>query len=418
MNDWRVTPIDQVSVTYEWAGWEVECSWPQRVRRHDIITLIRVSNQGKLVQPTMRLNIFSGSAVNSLARQMRSVLGEDTHGPITGFVHNLVEDLYSWYKLDGRTEYPEPVMREGGQWLVYPLWPTVGITGVSAAPSAFKSLLAQGIALSLVTGTQVLDTTTQIPEKVEKVLYLDWEGDADTFSERLYGLCEGAGLEKKPWLAYKKMRIPLADAAMGLAEEIGRTETKAVIVDSMSASIGGSLKEDDTVNAFYDAIRQFGVPTLVLAHKSAENIRQRNKRFFGSMMSEARLRMAWNAERAEDGPSVVWEVSKDNISGLEGAKRAWNVLVKSDGAEHHRRMREIIVNGVEPHDVRLKASDSDTLADRVESVLAGGPMRVVEIAQAVDGPEASVRTTLNRNQSVFRKAEHGQWELNTLPDPL
>jgi len=417
--EWQVTAVQDIDITYDWEGWSVRCGWPRR-RGTDVVTLVEVENQGKLLSAPHRLNIFSLSAVTGMTRIMKAQALPGDEARVSEFVQHIMKDVYSWYQQGGAMQNPTAAQQEDGGWLLYPLWPTVGVTGIVAAAGSFKSLMAQAIALELVSGQEVLSGSTRVPEPLKKVLYLDWEGDAATFGERLYGLCEGAGIEKNSWLSYKQMRAPLAAVAPQIAEEIGKVGVQAVIVDSMSAGIGGPLKEDESVNAFFDALGLLNVPVLVVAHKSAENVRKRSAAFFGSVMSENRVRFAWNAERSADTPSVVWEVFKDNTMGRKGARMAWNVLVKSEGEFENQRLSEIVIDAVNPHDVRMKAGGDGKLRDRIVYLLIeNGPLRVADIAHRAESSEGTVRKEVNRHSDMFVKGEHGTWDLrgDIAPDP-
>lgn len=406
---WRIDPVEGVSITYYWDAWEIECSWPTRARNGDIKILIKISHSGRIIQATMRLNLLSGSAVTAIGATMRKQVSSEERDEIDPVLQLLIEDLVGWYRRGSTTDQPQPRKRQAGGWLVYPVWPSVGATAVAAAPSAFKSLIAQAIALQLATGTEVLAGNTRAP-KPKRVLYLDWEGDNETFAERLYGLCEGAGLPLEPHLAYKSMRVPLVDAAVGVSEEISRAGFDAVVVDSMSAGVGGALIDDDVVNGFWDAVRLLGVPALVLAHKSAENIRKRQARFFGSIMSEARIRLAWNAERANNEDTVVWSVFKDNVTGHQGNRLAWSIDIDSEGEYENRRLTEISMRGVNPSDVRVAANEGNTVADRMVYALVGGGKRVSDLAHAVGAAPATVRKELKRHPQLFTQGEYGTWE--------
>jgi len=416
--EWRVVPVDGVDVSYEWRGWRIWASWPVRTRT-DVETTIRVEYVGaagpQLVLSTTRLKLLSGSALKGLVTEMRRL--NIDHEDLNTFVHQLAEDLMGWYRKGQATVYPEPAQRNGAGWLIYPIWPRAGVTAVAAAGGSYKSFLAQGLALQLATGREVLAGNTRTPRTTTRVLYLDWEADKETFAERLYALTAGADIDPGAHLAYREMRIPLTDAAPGLADEVRSGKFGAVIVDSMSASVGGDLIDASTVNAFYDAVRLLGVPCLVLAHKSAESAKNRSKRFFGSIMSENRVRLAWNAEKSTDGRHLLFEVFKDNNMGVFGSKLAWRISFDHDGEDEDRRLASVTLQGCNPDDVKLASSEKPTRHDEIEYALHGsdGPLTTGEIAAITGISQASVRAALNDRfgKAQFRHARDGlRWERN------
>ena len=416
--DWTVEPIEGVSITYTWRAFEVELAWPTGGRRGEVNTLVRASRKGAdnpgLVRSRVRINLYSSSALDSLITALRRQAGEDKDD-VGGFVHALADDAVEWYRRGAATSMPEPRLSNGGNWLVYPVWPATGTTAIAAAPGAYKSLLAQGLALQLATGAEVMASNTRTPRNVTPVLYLDWEADEATFASRLWALCEGAGLEQKPYLAYKSMRVPLQDAAVSIAEEIARGRFGAVVIDSMSASIGGGLIDDDVVNGFWDAIRILGIPALVLAHKSAENIKKREARFFGSIMSEARIRYAWNGEASRHGDTVAWSVFKDNNMGRLNSKLAWRVEITQEGDNEDRHMTEVHLAGISPTDIHREPDEPNTTVDRIEQALLEGPMMAGEIATATGSNPGTVRKVISRHGDKFVKTEDGRWALAQSP---
>jgi hypothetical protein len=215
-------------------------------------------------------------------------------------------------------------------------------------------------------------------------------------------------------LAYKEMRVPLVDAAAGLSDEIRSGKFGAVVVDSMSASVGGDLIDATHVNGFYDAVRRLGVPALVLAHKSAESAQKRSKRFYGSIMSENRVRLAWNGEKSSDGASVLWEVFKDNNAGVFGSKLAWRVRFGHNGEDETRRLASVTLEGCSTDDVKLESDAGKTRHDRIKHALREGPLSTGEIAAATGIGSASVRAAMNdaTGKRLFRRTVDGRWEIN------
>lgn len=414
--EWTVTPIEGVSIDYRWRGYHAELAWPYRTRRGEIMTVVEVTYHDVLVRSPVRINLYSSSALDSLTTALRRPKKEDDND-VARFVGELARNAIGWYRQGAGTKQVEPALTNGGNWLVYPVWPSTGATAVAAAPGSYKSWLAQGLALQLATGVEVLESNTRTPRTVMPVLYLDWESDETTFASRLWALCEGVGLEKKAWLAYKSMRVPLQDAALSVQEEIARGGYGAVVVDSMSASIGGGLIDDDVVNGFWDSVRFLGVPALVLAHKSAENIKARRERFFGSIMSEARIRFAWNAESPPHGDLVTWSVFKDNNMGRLRSRLAWRIHITSEGDHEDRRLTEIHLAGVSPSDPSGEVEMADTLVSRVEAVLMAGALTAGEIAQQLGTTAANVRKIISRHGDRFAKTGDGRWALAQEPLP-
>jgi hypothetical protein len=425
MEGWEVVPVEGIEVLYRHGGWYIEATWPTKGGRNEVVTLMKVEWRGpdpKLVMSTKRINILSSSAVNSVATTMRKAVADIDQPEAEHLLHQVCEDLMGWYKQGGRVSRPHPAkLPENPGWMVYPIWPAAGATAIVAAPGSYKSFAAQAVALSLATGTEVLARNTRIRQEVD-TLYLDWESDEHTFTERLAALCQGVDLPLEPYLGYKKMTARLADVAQATADEVRRGGYGAVIIDSMSASIGGGMVDDDTVNAFWDAVRLLDVPALVIAHKSAENISKRKARFFGSVMSEARVRMAWNVEKAEQSEHILWECFKDNNTGQMRKRLAWEVDFLSEGSGEDRQLGAVTFTGVKPHDVLLTEQDVDgaTVATSIVELLdAEGPLSANQIAAKLRKSSSNVRAQLSRHGDKFVKdAASDRWRnRHQLPTP-
>jgi len=411
----RVEPVDRVEVTYRVGPWELQCAWPQKFRAGDISTIIRITWLGvdppRLVLSSTRLNILSGSAKSGVATAMRRIV-KDAEG-CDEIINFMAEDLLEWYRQSSTTRKPTPEPRTGPRWLIYPIWPADEGTIVAAATNSFKSMISVAVAAQATLGHEILRGNTRAP-KPAPVLYCDWESTEEAFAERLYAILGGAGLPLEPCVAYRgKITIPLADAAEGIADEIGRHGYKGVIIDSLSAAVGGSLVDDELANQFWNAAAILRVPVLVMAHKSDEAIRRGHKRAFGSVMHENRPRMLWNAQREPDSTTVLWEVVSDNNTGRAGYKVAWEVGIDTEGEDDERRLESVTFQAVNPNDVRLAAKEGDTLADRIGyAIIENGPSTSKELAELVGTSDASVRAQLSRHSEVFTRHPDGtRWDL-------
>ncbi|MCP4897346.1 MAG: AAA family ATPase [bacterium] len=421
MKDWQVFAVDQLEIQYEWQGWKVHSTWPVRGRRqNEIHVLLTVEWQGagpQIVMATSRINLYSVSAMGGIEVAMRKVPAADKEA-VHVFLQSVKMNMLEWYRQGRAVENPDPEKAaELSGWIIYPIWPFPGVVGIAAAPDSFKSILAEAIALQIQTGNEILRKNTRRNANLRKILYLDWESGPGRFASRLGAICRGAELDVKPWLTYQHLTAPLADAVGGLVEDILKYDIDAVIIDSMSAAIGGPLTDDEAVSAFYDAVRRLDVPTLVLAHKSAENIRKRATRFFGSIMSEVRLRMAWNAERV--GDTVVWECFKDNDAGMNGKKLAWDIHFHTIGEEDERQLQAIQIYGTNPHHVEMPTEQPGGGVKPiprwkriVDDILDNGPATSDEIAHRMSDDTAKVRSELSRRNEFRKLADGLLWGLN------
>ena len=424
---WTVLPVEGVSVELSAPPFHAQCQWPtKKTSRDDLSTVVRVTDTsvsgGGLLIPSTRINLQSASARTTLERST-GLEGEQRAAFATFFktLTDILSDIHSQqqpiHKLRVDQE-PAPI-----DWLLYPIWPdTERGVGLSAAPGSLKSYGALAIALSVATGVSVL-RGTRVGE-AKPVLVLDWESDRDESERRLRALATGRNIDPNGMVHYQSMRLPLTDAVHDLttvAADFG-----AVIIDSESAAIGGSLIDDDRVNRFWDAVRAIGLPSFVIAHKSAENVKRRQAKFFGSIMNEARVQMAWNVERQPATSNVVWECFKDNNGRLLGHKLAWAWQFTNTGDDDRSVLQSVTAAALDPVNVLIGADTGKaaTIADDIADVLAAdGATHASELASLLVKPIATVRATMHKDKARFRQLPDQRWELVTSglqdrPNPL
>jgi len=417
---WDVLAVEDQFIRYEKDGWVVECSWPVRGKADEVKVEMEVTFlgiDGGLVMARRRVNIRSGSQTGAVLTMINRLLADQpAKNKMQMDFQKVLKNVNEWYEQGKEVERPDPnEVKAHVDWLLYPIWPAEGITGVAAAPGSMKSYVAQTIALSLNYDTPLLQRNTKTMGE-KRILFLDWEDYPDTFARRLRALQKANGLKTEAVLDYKRMTVSMNDASSSVAEVVRQGEYDGLVVDSMSASISGGMNDDEAVNAFWSGIHRVGVPALVLAHKSVANINNRTARFFGSGMSEARVRMGWNAEATESREFVVWECFKDNSHGKLGAKLAWQVEFEEKGSDEKAKINRVSFLGVNPDSVLFETEDSGrkeiTRNEEVARLITiEGPMTRAEIADRLHSTEDAIRKAMGRGTHEFTRLDSGQWSL-------
>ncbi len=404
--------VEGVEVTYTIGAREIWCEWPKRSRRSGLSSIMRVrylaAEPQRLALSSTTVGLYSTSGKNAVAAAMRKV------SPVSeadSIVHNLVEHLLGLYRKAGETIKPQPALREGDTDLLYPIWPATEGTIVGAATNSYKSWIALAAAVQTTLGVEILQGNTHPPTNPIPILYLDWETNAATFAERLYAILKGYGLPLEPCIPYRQMTQPLTDAAESIRDEIKRQGYGGSVIDSLSAAVGGSLNEDEPANAFWNAVSYLDVPSLVTAHKSDEAIRKQRAKVFGSVMHHNRPRMIWDAIRQPDSPLVAWTVTDDNNTGRKGQQLAWRIDIKTTGEKQKRRLDTVTFVGVNPDNVKQPPPPGGNVPDLMHATLVeSGPMMFKELALILGRDPESIRTTLYRHKTRFRKREDARWE--------
>ena len=436
------TIVPNVEARY-WFAPDVQfrCTWPRR-GRSQIMVDVAVETTGVgggMILPTVRVNLLSNSARSGLFRN------QERRDELQEMWMAVVADLHGWYRRDLiEATNPDPAKRrtervKAPAWLIYPFWPAEGATGIVGTHESLKTYAGVAAALSLTTGENLLGGNAKVSQGARKVLYLDWEADVGSFADRVGALLVGHSLPLEPVLTHMVMRDSIMDAVPSLVERVQVGGYAAVVVDSMSASIGGAgLVGDDSVNGFWDAIRAMGVPALVLAHKSAQSGRTGEARFFGSVMSEARVRMAWNVEteKPAEGDTtrrVLWTCFKDNNHGSRGNRLAWEWSFFTEGEHDDRRIDAVTIDALNPNAVSLAEADQgqkprgpgETHLRIVAAIeRQGGPVTRAALVDAVGKSPNTVGKTLRRmvEAGVIVDAGSGAYAMpgsqSALPDPF
>lgn len=436
--------VRHVEAQYRFGDIQIVSTWPRR-GRGSVMVNVSISStgvNGGTIVPKVRINLLSNSGRSGLFRN------HERRDDLNKMWATVITDLLEWYDKDlSETTNPDPATRrEAPPWFLYPFWPAEGATGIVGSHESLKTYAAVAAALAVTTGERYFGGNVRQNGEPRKVLYLDWEAGADSFADRMAALMNGADLPPEPVLTHIEMRDSLMDAVPMLVERIQVGSYAAVVIDSMSASIGsGGLIADDSVNAFWDATRALAVPALVLAHKSGRATRNQEASFFGSVMSAARVRMAWDVqmEEVKAGATtyrVLWQCFKANNSNLKGSKLAWEWEFENVGEHDEQRVETVTIDAINPDSVTIKEPDDGGGSGRgrgrgpgvthraIAAALErqGGPMTRDSLVKAAGKSTNTVAKTLGRmvDSGVLVQVDSGfyalvgsQARMNDLPDP-
>ena len=360
---------------------------PYRGRRGYATTIyptVTVMGKARKVHWGVEVELVSATARETMARVIGRIDGIEKGQPAE-WVEKLFAELMLWAEeRRGLVQVAEHPVEEqaGSRFLIQPWWPSSGSTVIAGAPGSKKSYLALALAISVTAGQTLIHGHPDKPgwakvTQQARVAYFDWEAEAERIVPRVRALMPGASL------LYQHLNRPLADLASGLVEMIRDEGIEAVVIDSLSASIGRSLIEDEAANRFWDAVALLGVPTLVVAHKSAESIKARSRRVFGSIMHEARPRVIWNVETAYDSDYLLMECFKDSDYALRGTQTAWEVEFTTPG--EFQAASRVYFNPIPPESVVFDDEDEEQQPRRGQPQMAEAEVRRYAVLIALQG---------------------------------
>ncbi|GEM_PF-2398384 len=402
---------------------------------------VEVRWMGETPPPTLltfgRFDLRGSRTVTALARAAAADcprLAEDTEAALRSMIRAAVYSTVSDFDAGEPSVPLSDVLPTRRRWLLRPLVETAGHTRLIAPGGSAKSLLALTVAWTVATGRAKLLGAK--PDESGPVLYLDWEADAETHAERLRALCKPHGLPIPDTLLYQQHRFPLVRNYRSVARTVRDEHVVMLVVDSNALARGGSGDrgaEDSTIRMFA-ALREIGVPALIIDHKSDEKMRTGRRGGYGSVFNTNSVRLEWEVIRqtqtADDIAIVLSLSKKNNVSPQHDLGFRFTFTSDDDS------LQEIRVQPVDPQSVHPLAHLEERpsrLVDRIAALLLASdePLSVSEIAAQVDASEASIRAQLARHHDRFVKVKSGRqtlWRVageprddgnqDELPDPF
>ena len=287
------------------------------------------------------------------------------------------------------------------RWLVEPFVELAGPTVLFADGGTGKSLTALAIAATCASGKPIVGKPHGDPAPV---LYLDWETDAATTSERLHAVCWGAGVPQLPPVHYRRQIASLEAAAPEIRREIARIGAGLVVVDSLGAARGGEPESADLTIRTFNAARSLGVPMLFVDHvtKAAGN---GSDKAFGSVYTHNLARITWSMDKAQDegqkGSTVLLTNRKRNNGHLL-PRVAYRVVVEADD---DGVLSGITFQSVDAVDTPM--ADRLPVKAQIWAVLRHGGKALKELSEEIGVAPETVARTLRRYPEMFVKQPDG-----------
>ncbi len=259
----------------------------------------------------------------------------------------------------------DPLIYQGHQNIIF------GDKGVS------KSTLCYTLAVML--ARPEWDNPLCLPVNIDEpmqTMVLDWETDEPTFRWYLGRLMRGMGFGAVP-VHYKRCHLPLAEDIESIAEEVGRTNVKHIIIDSLGAAAGGvELKDASAALNFNAALRKMpGITATIIGQTSKGNESGTKKTIYGSHFFTYYARNIFELYRGKD----------------EGTKQ-WVGLRHTDCnfSRKHSNMAFIIEYG-EKASIKISHTAYNA-SDFVETASAGD--RIIEILKTSSKTNAEIKSEL------------------------
>jgi hypothetical protein len=253
---------------------------------------------------------------------------------------------------------------------------------------SMKSYLALAACATISTGSS--DILGVAPTERLNVGYVDWEFNPQAHRRRLGRMALSTPLPK---VTYIRCDRPLTYEVNRLQRLIRDHHLGFLVLDSIVVSCDGPAENSDTVGRYLQAVRQLGVPTLLIAHVTKSD--DGDKKPLGSVMWHNAARLTWFFKKAS-------ESGDQTTVGLFNRKNSENRL-HDPMAFSFWFQRDLGRTIISPASASDMAEDPELaermpMKDRIAAVIRDQPKTITQIATEIGKTVQDVSTTVRRGE--------------------
>ena len=247
------------------------------------------------------------------------------------------------------------------------------------------------------------------------VLYLDWESSSQDHKRRVWAIKQGLGINTEDTFSYRFCHQPLASDIYNIQRIISERKIALLIVDSQMAAEGYGSHPSQVSSQYYNALRSLHCTSLTLDHVNkaewGKTIEADSLGPYGSVVKFNRSRSQFEIKKSQTAGEDFMELALIHRKHNEGR------LLKPIGIRidfHNNTDGELEKATFRTCNISDNAelSKVQTLKDRLIRILEDGPMATKDLAEQLDKPEATIRSTLNRHKDTFTNFGK-EWGLRT-----
>lgn len=311
------------------------------------------------------------------------------------------------YVTDGVKRKPK-----GVSWLLEGLIMEGTINCLLAAPETGKSTQGLGIGIAHAAGRGILGRAI----KKGKTYVADWEGDLETFDERLQKISAGLGIEPPSGIIYERHSAPLRYVLHHVARTIDRHGVTLLIIDAVTTAAGsmGDRGYEAVAVDLEVALRSLpvGVTVLLIDHVDGETVKGNTVpiKGRGSTRKLEFVRNQWSLVLDKDAQAT----RDEHVVGWVHTKKNRIKTLPSFGVRIHHDDEAITFEAVEASAVS-QLVHRGTIATRMRAVIEenGAALSVRALALELlgrddDSAQQQIRNNLKRdNGEVFTRLPGG-----------
>ena len=257
-----------------------------------------------------------------------------------------------------------------------------------------------------------------------RVLYLDYESDANDMNARFKAICNGLGI-KEPAFDYRRMSLSVPMESERILEIVDERDISLVIVDSAAPGAGGEPEKASTALEYFNALNASHTTTLTIGHVSKSETNEKGTGTpFGSIF--------WRNE-----PRSLWEITQGatftkSVKEFGLFQTKYNAGAGEDPIglrfifDDPRTARKVDVERIDISsniDLAENLSWHEKIARFILSSRQSNRTRPFEGVSALDIAEhygephkvGTVQKTLShgKDKGVFGQASRGSWDLTS-----
>ena len=228
------------------------------------------------------------------------------------------------------------------------------------------------------------------PTERRNVGYVDWEWGAQAHRRRLGRISRDGNM---PDMSYIRCDRPLTAEVPRLQRLIHEHHLGFLILDSIVFGCDGPAENSDTAGRYVLAVRQLGIPCLLIAHvtKSEDG----DKKPFGSAFWSNSARLTWFVKKAGDWGDSTTVALFNRKNNDDRPLEAQGFRFTFDEQFDSTTIRQT-------SDIEMAAvpeiAEKMRLIDRIRAVVSDRSMTMVEIAKEIDSSVQTVDTTIRRDK--------------------
>lgn len=360
---------------------------------------LTVKSGNTILIPYTRDNILSARNMSLLAKRLNENRELDWTTALSYTTKLCIDSHRQGEPLQNADEEPEANSFE------YLLWPILvrGQPTTIYSPGGYgKSTISDLMAVSITHGITVLDWK---PRR-GNVLILDWETDINIHRRYIAAIKKGLGITANLPIHYRFCENDLITHLEAIQKDVYDHKIDLVIIDSqMAATAHGRPGADgaQVAGMYYNALRTLKCTTLTIDHTSKQSMRDDdNAGPYGSVVKYNRSRSQFELkQQQEPGDNFIQVALRHQKFNLGRKMQPIGIQINFVNDENDH-IDEINFENIEVSDEF--GTSKTSLKDEVRAYLMDfGSASVNEITEAIDRNKGSVRTIIQRHNTIFGK---------------